>query len=135
MQQPLAEHWCILHGTEALRLMAHCVRCGDGTAASCRFHPDAKAFGFGTGRFEYAYSSAWDTPHDVWFCCGSPNPRCPGCCEEPANSTDPDWWRANAAAAPLLEAAASEDGSEGQSGEESDGSEHVKAGMAAMDIS
>ena len=132
-QQQLIEHWCILHGTEALQLrMAHCVRCGDGTAASCRFHPDAKAFAFGTGRFDYGYSSAWDTPHDVWFCCGSASPGCPGCCEEPAHSTDSEWWRPYAAAAPALVVATDD---EGESDAESDGSAgEVEVRIAAMDI-
>ena len=134
----LIDHWRILHGQEAdVQLMASCVRCGNGSAGLCRFHPDAKAFAFGTGRFDYAYTSAWDTPHDWWFCCGNPTATCEGCVEEPLHTVDPDWWRRYAGAAPALDAGATEDEDEELDGEgegESGESEEMEVGMAAMEI-
>jgi hypothetical protein len=122
-EQQLLLHWLVLHPTSEAG-PEHCVRCGAGSAPSCRFHPDAKAYAFGTGRFEFGYTSLWDTPHDRWFCCGGAAPDCPGCCEEAAHCTDPDWWRAYSHLAPPLE----DDDCESSS--ESDGAE----AMAAMDI-
>ena len=91
--QQLVAHWQVLHpaseaGTDL------CVRCGAGDAPSCRFHPDARAFAFGTGRFGYGYTNLWDTPHDRWFCCGGTAPECAGCCEEQNHSmwSGPSWW-------------------------------------------
>ena len=139
-QKRLIDHWRILHGEEAeLQLMALCVRCGQGNAGLCRFHPDAKAFAFGTGRFEYAYTSAWDTPHDWWFCCGgNPTARCEGCIEEPSHTTDPNWWVGYAAAAPALDNGAEEEDEEDEDLEEEEGDsgegEDMEAGMAAMEI-
>ena len=79
--QQLVAHWQVLHpASEAGTTL--CVRCGAGDAPSCRFHPDARAFAFGTGRFGYGYTNLWDTPHDRWFCCGGTAPECAGCCEE-----------------------------------------------------
>mmetsp|Transcript_25413 Transcript_25413/g.60459 ORF Transcript_25413/g.60459 Transcript_25413/m.60459 type:complete len:137 (+) Transcript_25413:268-678(+) len=73
-----------------------------GTAATCRFHPDAKAFAFGSGRFDFGYTSLWDTPHDMWFCCGSSEAACVGCVEEAQHVPDPSWWMRYAHLAPPL---------------------------------
>ena len=79
--QQLAAHWQVLYPASKAGYVL-CVRCGAGGEPSCRFHPDARAFAFGTGRFDYGYTSLWDTPHDRWFCCGGTAPECAGCCEE-----------------------------------------------------
>lgn len=112
----LIEHWKLLHGPDAGSI-AGCVRCGTGSASRCRFHPDAKAFAFGTGRFDYAYCTLWDTPHDCWFCCGGSAADCEGCCEEEAHSTDSEWWRAYAHLAPELQSDGSD--ADGESGDSS----------------
>lgn len=139
--QNLAEHWKILHGDADPHLISLCVRCGDGSAATCRFHPDAKAFAFGTGRFDYAYKSAWDTPHDYWFCCGGASPTCLGCCAEAVHTTNPDWWQEYAASAPDLECASDEEEEELDDDEEDCDDvvseadrQEMEAGMAAMEI-
>ena len=145
----MAEHWRIIHGEDAdPLLMSVCVRCGNGRLPSCHFHPDAKAFAFGTGRFRYGYTSAWDTPHDRFFCCGGTSPQCPGCLVEDTHTCDPGWWLAYAGQSPSLDADlidGAEDASdpEADAHEEGEGEsdhggidriEHVRSGMKAMDI-
>ena len=128
--QQLVAHWKLLHPASEVG-MALCVRCGAGDAPSCRFHPDARAFAFGTGRFDYGYTSLWDTPHDRWFCCGGIAPECAGCCEEQNHSTDPDWWRAYDHLSPAL---ASDRDSSGDSSSDSERSSDAAEAMSAMDI-
>ena len=124
-----------MHGPEAnTALLGHCIRCGDGTAPSCRFHPDAKAFAFGTGRFDYGYTSAWDTPHDIWFCCGAGAPGAAGCCEESTHTVDVDWWQAYCHLAPSLEESASSDDSEEAEEEDDDDAASTVDALAAMEI-
>lgn len=101
--EQLRAHWSLLHGEEDEGRFALCVRCGNGAAPRCRFHPDAKAFAFGTGRFDFGYTTAWDTPHDIWFCCGSTSPQCIGCCEEESHTTREDWWQPYAELGPSLD--------------------------------
>ena len=128
--QQLVAHWKLLHPASEVGT-ALCVRCGAGDAPSCRFHPDARAFAFGTGRFDYGYTSLWDTPHDRWFCCGGIAPECAGCCEEQNHSTDPDWWRAYDHLSPAL---ASDRDSSGDSSSDSERSSDAAEAMSAMDI-
>ena len=141
-QQQLAAHWIVIHGERAAssELIALCVRCGDGAATTCRFHPDAKAFAFGTGRFDYAYTSAWDTPHDYWFCCSKPHSTQIGCCEEPYHTVDPNWWKKYLQQAPPLEPddlsacdEGEESSEESQSGD-ADSDDCVTTHFAAMEI-
>ena len=128
--QQLVAHWKLLHPASDVGT-ALCVRCGAGDAPSCRFHPDARAFAFGTGRFDYGYTSLWDTPHDRWLCCGGIAPECAGCCEEQNHSTDPDWWRAYDHLSPAL---ASDRDSSGDSSSDSERSSDAAEAMSAMDI-
>jgi len=124
---PLAAHWMVLHPSSEAG-PALCVRCGSGAAHTCRFHPDAKAFAFGTGRFDYGYTSLWDTPHDRWFCCGGATAESPGCCEEASHRTDPAWWQAYAHLSPPLDADADESDGEASSEESSErGSDNAEA--------
>ena len=104
--------------------MVRCVRCGEPDAPVCRFHPDAKAFAFGTGRFQYGYTSAWDTPHDRWFCCNASGPECPGCCEEPTHTDSATWWESFAHLAPPIESEPEESSS---SEEHDDGANEATA--------
>ena len=99
----VAAHWEALRPNMPIGPPS-CVRCGDGTSAICTFHPDAKAFAFGSGRFDYGYTSLWDTPHDGWMCCNGAGPECPGCMQEPTHSMDPEWWVPYAVLAPALPA-------------------------------
>jgi hypothetical protein len=117
-EPPLLAHWRVLHPKAANASIKKCVRCGDGDAPTCNFHPDAKAFAFGTGRFQYGYDTNWDTPHDRWFCCGGAAAECSGCCEEPHHTTRETWWEAYVHLAPALESHECEDSSsdEGQDG-------------------
>ena len=144
----VVNHWRVLHGAEAdLTLLRRCIRCHDGNAATCRFHPDAKAFAFGTGRFEYGYTSAWDTPHDHFFCCGAATSSTCGCCEEPHHRIDADWWREYESRAQALDAEIGgseqdEDGEEEEEEEEDEEDDSASAGasseaaeaLAAMEI-
>ena len=109
------------------------MRCG-GTVGvgACQFHPDAKAFGFGTGRFDFAFTNLWDTPHERWFCCMAGAASAPGCCTLDEHSTDPSWWVAFAHLAPALDDDDDDDESEEDDGEESDS---VAALVAQMDVS
>ena len=131
----LIEHWKLLHGPDAGSI-AGCVRCGTGSASRCRFHPDAKAFAFGTGRFDYAYCTLWDTPHDRWFCCGSSNATCVGCVEETQHTLDPNWWQAYAQLSPAIPNDDDDDDDDDEE-EESEASVDTEAvaGIAAMEIS
>jgi hypothetical protein len=63
LQQMLLNHWQMLRPGVGPDEVALCVRCADGRAPTCRFHPDAKGFAFGSGRFDYDYTTLWDTPH------------------------------------------------------------------------
>ena len=126
MWQRIAEHWQICNPHAPPSLMSHCVRCGDGTGPTCKFHPDAKAFALGTGRFDYGFTSAYDTPHDFWFCCGGAAPGCVGCCEEPTHTIDPEWWRTYAEDAPQLDGSDDTDDSD-------DSDETCNSGIDATD--
>jgi hypothetical protein len=139
--QQLTAHWRAIHEHTNPHLMGLCVRCGDGSNPTCcRFHPDAKAFAFGTGRFDYGYSNAWDTPHDRWFCCGAVAAQSAGCCEEPMHTIDPNWWQAYVVHAPPLEDS-EDDGDEEDGDSEDESVEFVTdaletaRGIAAMDLS
>jgi len=129
--QQLLSHWQVLR-PEGLDPLALCARCGDGRSPTCRFHPDAKGFAFGTGRFDYAYESLFDTPHDRWLCCGSTEATCAGCVEEANHTTDLDWWRAYAHLSPPLPAG---DDSDDDDSCEDDSMDAVTDGAAAMEIS
>lgn len=138
-QQVVADHWFVLR-PDAPQGVPSCVRCGDATAATCDFHPDAKAFAFGSGRFDYCFTSLWDTPHDGWMCCNGAPAGAPGCCREPTHTTDPEWWRAYAHMAPALPQAddqGSDEDSDSADGEEDDEDPNGATAMAleAMDIS
>jgi hypothetical protein len=89
LHQQLLAHWKTLRPTAGPEDVAACVRCAAPSEPTCRFHPDAKAsnarrtradvlceclshtrlhgqaFAFGSGRFDFAFSSLWDTPHGV----------------------------------------------------------------------
>ena len=126
-RQQLINHWQSLRADDLdLGRLALCARCGDGAAPSCRFHPDAKAYAFGSGRFDYGFTCLFDTPHDRWFCCGATEVRAAGCLEEATHTTDLDWWTAYENQSPPLP---DEDGD--GSGEE-DAS--VDEQLAAMEI-
>ena len=124
--QQLAAHWQLLHPAGDASAFARCVRCGMGSAPTCRFHPDAKAFGFGTGRFDFGYTTLWDTPHEQWFCCGGVSADCIGCCQELTHTTDPKWWRAYEHLSPPLQ--------EHSDDESMDSDPDGVEAMAAMDI-
>ena len=62
-QKQLLAHWQTLRPDVDQGSIAGCVRCAEPSAPTCRFHPDAKAFAFGSGRFDYDYNTFWDTPH------------------------------------------------------------------------
>lgn len=124
--QQLVAHWQVIHPAGDASAFAQCVRCGMGSAPSCRFHPDAKAFGFGTGRFDFGYASLWDTPHDQWFCCGGVAADRIGCCQELSHTTDPNWWRAYEQLSPPLQETCDDESIDS----DPDGAE----AMAAMDI-
>ena len=82
LQQQLLAHWQMLKPAASPADVAGCARCAEPSAPSCRFHPDARAFAFGSGRFDFAFSNLWDTPHDHFFCCNSSSSSAPGCLEE-----------------------------------------------------
>ena len=82
LQQQLLAHWQMLKPAASPADVAGCARCAEPSAPSCRFHPDARAFAFGSGRFDFAFSSLWDTPHDHFFCCNTSSSSAPGCLEE-----------------------------------------------------
>lgn len=124
--QQLVAHWQVCHPVGDAAAFAQCVRCGMGSAPTCRFHPDAKAFGFGTGRFDFGYTTLWDTPHEQWFCCGGVAADCIGCCQELLHTTDPNWWRAYEHLSPPLQ----EHSDDETMDSDPDGAE----AMAAMDI-
>jgi hypothetical protein len=133
----LSAHWRVLR-PDALPVVPFCARCGDGSASACSFHPDAKAYAFGTGRFDYAYTSLWDTPHDGFMCCGGVVGSV-GCCVEQTHTADAEWWRVYAHLAPALPSA--EQGSSGsdedsaESGtEDSEPERDVAGALEAMDI-
>mmetsp|Transcript_49838 Transcript_49838/g.80390 ORF Transcript_49838/g.80390 Transcript_49838/m.80390 type:complete len:139 (+) Transcript_49838:2-418(+) len=111
LQKQLLSHWAMLRPGVLPTDVLACVRCANPSAPTCKFHTDAKAFAFGSGRFDFEYASLWDTPHDMWFCCESRNAACEGCCEEPQHSTDLFWWRAHEHLAPPLASDSSEPGS------------------------
>ena len=130
--QRVMAHWDVLHPEADTRLLSLCIRCGQGSAPTCRFHPDAKAFAFGTGRFEYGYTSAWDTPHEMWFCCGAGSAAAAGCCEESRHTVDPEWWTAYAGHAPALDETAEEASDEDDDDDDDD--DGAMEGLAAMEI-
>jgi hypothetical protein len=140
-RERLLAHWTLLHCEHAgsQGLIGLCIRCGKGDGPSCRFHPDAKAFAFGTGRFDYGFTSAWDTPHDRWFCCGKIGASDIGCCEEALHTLDEQWWRPYAEHAPSLEAESSsgdddEDTQDSGEGGGDESCEQIDDQLAAMDI-
>ena len=139
--QRVADHWQVLR-PQAPRGVPSCVRCGDGTAAVCQFHPDAKAWAFGSGRFDYAYTSLWDTPHDGWMCCVDGNPAAAGCMCEATHTVDAEWWRAYTHLAPAMPAdreegmSSSSSSSEGEEdADDADERERATVALEAMDIS
>lgn len=133
----LYSHWQVLRPLIDPAALALCVRCGDGAAPRCRFHPDAKGFGFGSGRFDYGWSNLWDTPHDAWFCCGSSAAECVGCVEELEHTVDPEWWReyAHLGDESGEESDDSDDVMDESSVDESSVDIAVSAPLAAMEIS
>ena len=142
--QQILSHWRVLRPDDLNpHTLSLCVRCGDGTAATCRFHPDAKAYAFGCGRFDYGYTSLWDTPHDRWFCCGRADATAEGCVEECCHTTDSEWWWALSHLSPALPeddgCASDSEGEEGDSAsmddEEVASDQDPVAAMAAMEIS
>ena len=126
----LIEHWRALR-PDGSPGVPSCVRCGDASAAVCVFHPDAKAWAFGSGRFDYAYTSLWDTPHDGWMCCANGTAAASGCVVEATHTADAGWWRAYAHLAPSMPGEHDDDSSE--EGEE--GMDRAAMAMEGMDIS
>ena len=119
-RRAILEHLQLLNPELRTLTPTTCLRCG-GTvgAGACQFHPDAKAFAFGTGRFDFNFENWWDTPHDRWFCCMAGAASAPGCCTLDEHTTSPDWWLAFVHLAPPLEAE-DEDSDDGEDDEDSD---------------
>jgi len=63
LQKQLLCHWAMLRPGVLPTDVLACVRCANPSAPTCKFHTDAKAFAFGSGRFDFEYASLWDTPH------------------------------------------------------------------------
>ena len=129
--EQLIAHWRVLRPDSVT--LPTCARCGDASAAVCVFHPDAKAFAFGTGRFDYGYTSLWDTPHDGWMCCEGAHAATPGCQMEPTHTADPEWWRAYVHLAPPMPC--DEDDEDVEEDSDDDPDADAATALDAMDIS
>jgi hypothetical protein len=131
----LLTHWRTMRPSFDPSLLLLCFRCGNGTAPTCRFHPDAKAFAFGSGRFDYGYETLWDTPHDCFLCCGNECPSSEGCTEQSQHILDIDWWKAYDHLAPPLDEESEENEEESDGSDVEHGSNTDDCMSATMDLS